>query len=42
MDLKIILITVIKVLRRSDIRIGEQLLIGRLDVVRSEGNDKEV
>ena len=42
MDLKIILITVIKVLRRSDIRIGQQLLIGRLDVVRSEGNDKEV
>lgn len=33
-DLKVILMTVIKVLKRSDIQVGSQIKVGRLDVAR--------
>lgn len=42
MDLKIIFMTVIKVLKRSDIQVGSEIKAGRLDVVRSAGNDQAV
>ena len=42
MDLKIIFMTVIKVLKRSDIQVGSEIKAGRLDVVRSAGKDQTV
>lgn len=42
MDLKIILLTVYKVLKRSDIQVGSEIKAGRLDVVRSENRNKKI
>lgn len=36
MDLKILISTVIKVIKRSDIQVGSEIKVGRLDVTRSE------
>ena len=42
-DVKVVLMTVIKVIRRSDIQVGSQIKVGRLDDARrnkrDEGND---
>ena len=42
MDLKVLSTTVIKVLKRSDIQVGSEIKVGRLDVARSENKNKEV
>lgn len=42
MDLKILLKTVGKVIRQSDIQIGSEIKVGRLDVARSANNNKKV
>lgn len=36
MDLKVLYTTVIKVIKRSDIQVGSEIKVGRLDVARSE------
>lgn len=45
-DIKIIFLTVMKVVKRSDILVGSEIKVGRLDVARrereNEGNHKEV
>lgn len=38
MDLKVLYTTVIKVVKRSDIQVGSEIKVGRLDVARSENN----
>lgn len=40
-DFKIILLTVGKIFKRSDILVGKEIPAGRLDVVRSKQKDKE-
>lgn len=40
MDMKIILITVGKFIKKSDVLVGKQLPVGRLDVIRSKNNYK--
>lgn len=42
MDLKVLYTTVIKVVKRSDIRVGSEIKVGRLDVARSGNSDKKV
>ena len=42
MDLKVLFTTVIKVIKRSDIQVGSEIKAGRLDVARSESNNKKV
>ena len=42
MDLKVLFKTVGKVLKRSDIQVGSEIKVGRLDVARSESNNKKV
>lgn len=42
MDLKVLFKTVGKVLKRSDIQVGSEIKAGRLDVARSESNNKKV
>ena len=42
MDLKVLFTTVGKVIKRSDIQVGSEIKVGRLDVTRSENNNKEV
>ena len=42
MDMKVIFTTVIKVIKRSDIQVGSEIKVGRLDVARSESNDKKI
>ena len=39
-DTKIILRTIFKVLKRSDIKVGSEIQAGRLDVARSDNNSK--
>lgn len=39
MDLKVLFLTVYKVLKRSDIQVGSEIKAGRLDVARSGSND---
>jgi lipopolysaccharide/colanic/teichoic acid biosynthesis glycosyltransferase len=44
-DLKIILKTVVKTVKRSDIQVGSEIKVGRLDTARSktdDSNDKEI
>ena len=41
-DLKILLLTVQKVLKRSDIQVGSEIKAGRLDVARRESNDQKI
>ncbi len=36
MDLKVLFLTVYKVIKRSDIRVGKEIKVGRLDVARRE------
>lgn len=38
-DFKIVFLTLIKVIKRSDIRVGKQIKVGRLDVARKQKND---
>lgn len=38
-DFKIVLLTLIKVIKRSDIQVGKQIKVGRLDVARKQKND---
>ena len=42
MDLKVLLTTVKKVIKRSDIQVGSEIKVGRLDVARRECNDTTV
>ena len=42
MDLKVLFITVSKVVKRSDIQVGSEIKAGRLDVARSDSNYKKV
>lgn len=42
MDLKILLMTIYKVIKRSDIQVGNEIKVGRLDVARSESINKTV
>lgn len=42
MDLKVLLTTVGKVVKRSDIQVGSEIKAGRLDVARSGNNNKKV
>lgn len=42
MDLKVLFRTVIKVVKRSDIQVGSEIKVGRLDVARNESNDKKI
>lgn len=42
MDLKVLFTTVSKVIKRSDIQVGSEIKVGRLDVARSENNYTEV
>lgn len=37
-DFKIVLLTLIKVIKRSDIQVGKQIKVGRLDVARKQKN----
>ena len=39
MDIKVLLTTVVKVVKRSDIQVGSEIKVGRLDVARNESND---
>ena len=38
-DFKIVFLTLIKVIKRSDIQVGKQIKVGRLDVARKRKND---
>ncbi len=42
MDLKVLYTTVIKVVKRSDIQVGSEIKVGRLDVARSEDKHTKV
>jgi undecaprenyl phosphate N,N'-diacetylbacillosamine 1-phosphate transferase len=42
MDLKVLFTTVIKVIKRSDIQVGSEIKVGRLDVARSENKHTKV
>ncbi len=42
MDIKVLFITVFKVLKRSDIQVGSEIVVGRLDVARREDKNTEV
>ena len=42
MDIRILLLTVYKVIKRSDIQVGSEIAAGRLDVARREGNNPEI
>lgn len=42
MDLKVLFTTVLKVIKKSDIQVGSEIKVGRLDVARNEGNDTTV
>ena len=42
MDLKVLFTTVEKVVKRSDIQVGSEIKVGRLDVARSENKYKKV
>lgn len=42
MDLKVLYTTVIKVVKRSDIQVGSEIKVGRLDVARSENKYTKV
>ena len=42
MDLKVLLTTVKKVVRRSDIQVGSDIKVGRLDVARSGNSNKKI
>lgn len=41
-DLEIVFLTVYKVLKRSDIRVGSEIKVGRLDAARHECNNTQV
>ena len=40
-DIKVVLKTIEKVLKRSDIQVGKQIKVGRLDTARGNKNEKE-
>ena len=42
MDLRVLLTTIIKVIKRSDIQVGSEIKAGRLDVARNGSNNQEV
>ena len=42
MDLKVLFLTVIKVIKRSDIQVGSEIKVGRLDAVRSGDHNQKV
>ncbi|SEK89120.1 sugar transferase [Ruminococcus albus] len=42
MDLKVLFTTVLKVIKKSDIQVGSEIKVGRLDVARNEGNDTTI
>lgn len=42
MDVKIVLMTVFKVIKRSDIQVGSEIKVGRLDVARQKNNHMKV
>ena len=42
MDLKVLHTTVVKVIKRSDIQVGSEIKVGRLDVTRSENSNTKV
>ena len=41
-DLKVLYTTVYKVIKKSDIQVGSEIKVGRLDVARSESNNTQV
>lgn len=41
-DLKVLFLTVYKVIKRSDIQVGSEIKVGRLDVARSESNNTKI
>lgn len=41
-DLKILISTIVKVLKRSDIQVGSEIKVGRLDVARDGNNNKSI
>ena len=42
MDIKVLFTTVVKVIKRSDIQVGSEIKVGRLDVARSENKHTKV
>ena len=42
MDIKVLFTTVVKVIKRSDIQVGNEIKVGRLDVARSENKHTKV
>lgn len=42
MDLKVLFMTISKVIKRSDIQVGSEIKVGRLDVARNENNNKTI
>lgn len=42
MDFKVLYLTVYKVIKKSDIQVGSEIKVGRLDVARSEGYNQKV
>lgn len=42
MDIKVLIKTVFKVLKRSDIQVGSEIKVGRLDVARNGSNNTEI
>lgn len=42
MDIKVLFLTVYKVVKRSDIQVGSEIKVGRLDVARSGRDNKEI
>ncbi len=42
MDLRVLWTTVIKVAKRSDIQVGSEIKVGRLDVIKRESNHQKV
>lgn len=42
MDLKVLFTTIGKVIKRSDIQVGSEIKVGRLDVARSDNKNKKV
>jgi undecaprenyl phosphate N,N'-diacetylbacillosamine 1-phosphate transferase len=41
-DLKVLFLTVYKVIKRSDIQVGSEIKVGRLDVARGESNNTKI
>lgn len=42
MDMKVLIYTVYKVIKHSDIQVGSEIKVGRLDVARHDNNNKKI